>query len=393
MSSGSPSRILVVDDNRTNRLVLEKRLEAEGYLVSTAEDGKKALEMTMGGDESGEHLGDFDLILLDVMMPEIDGMEVLERIRKKATASVLPVIMITARDEAEDIVAALETGANDYVTKPVDMSILFARVKTQIGLKRANEALKEAQHSLVHAAKMESTGLLAGGVAHEVRNPLAQIKMGVESLKMKLEKAEVEGVEPVLEIIGRAVDKADTIVQGLMRFSSSQQLQREMTNIEELIRSATDILGDEMEKTSVKLELEISKGLPEIELAIEEMRKVLVNILLNAIQSMPEGGLITVRAGTRILGEKGGDEGARTFGRLRSGDEILEIEIEDNGPGIPEDKIDYIFDPFFTTKAAGSGTGMGLTLATKIVELHEGQLSVENRKDKSGVRVEIALKT
>ena len=129
-------RLLVVDDNEMNRDMLSRRLVRKGHTVEVAEGGLQALEMI---EES-----DFDVVLLDIMMPSIDGYETLERIRSDRDSGDLPVIMATAKDQSEDIVAALKLGANDYVTKPFDFPVVLARVQTQLQLKRSREALATA---------------------------------------------------------------------------------------------------------------------------------------------------------------------------------------------------------------------------------------------------------
>ena len=131
MSVATEASVLVVDDNEDNRDMLSRRLKKQGYSVAVAEDGHKALEM-IGGEK-------FDLILLDIMMPGISGMEVLKKLRENFTVADLPVIMATAKDQSEDIVAALRLGANDYVTKPLDFPVVLARVQTQLALKRLSK--------------------------------------------------------------------------------------------------------------------------------------------------------------------------------------------------------------------------------------------------------------
>jgi sigma-B regulation protein RsbU (phosphoserine phosphatase) len=140
--------LLVVDDNEMNRDLLSRRLVRRGHSVETAEGGQQALDRVAA--ES------FDVILLDIMMPDIDGMEVLERLRRDHSASELPIIMATAKDQSEDVVAALRLGANDYVTKPLDFPVVFARVQAQLMLKRAQDALRAAHQ------RMERDLLAAG---------------------------------------------------------------------------------------------------------------------------------------------------------------------------------------------------------------------------------------
>jgi len=144
----APGHLLVVDDNEMNRDLLSRRLIRRGFSVETADGGRSALERI-----AAER---FDLVLLDIMMPDIDGFEVLERLRGEYSANELPVIMATAKDESDDIVAALRLGANDYVTKPLDFPVVFARVQTQLMLKRAQDAVRAAHQ------RMERDLLAAG---------------------------------------------------------------------------------------------------------------------------------------------------------------------------------------------------------------------------------------
>ena len=154
-TGGSAANILVVDDVEANRDVLSRRLERSGHVVKTSEDGETALKML---DEDS-----FDLVLLDIMMPGMSGLEVLTKIRESRSAEELPVIMATAKTESADIVGALKIGANDYVTKPLDFPVVKARVQTQLALKRANEMLAVAnermKRGLDAAARIQRSGL------------------------------------------------------------------------------------------------------------------------------------------------------------------------------------------------------------------------------------------
>ena len=126
--------LLVVDDNEMNRDMLSRRLAKRGHQVLVAEDGHRALEMI------DEH--DFDVILLDIMMPGLDGYEVLEKIREQHGPVDLPVIMATAKDDNDEVIRAFELGANDFVAKPINFPVLFARIETHLNLKRATEELE-----------------------------------------------------------------------------------------------------------------------------------------------------------------------------------------------------------------------------------------------------------
>src|SRR5580692_3524739 len=139
-SPAAVPRILIVDDISDNRTILQRRFQRQGFEVVEADSGLKALELI----DSQE----FDLVLLDVMMPGIDGVETLKRIRSQKSASALPVIMVTAKSESDNIVDALEQGANDYVTKPVDFAVALARVNTQLSRRRAEQQVAAANEEL-----------------------------------------------------------------------------------------------------------------------------------------------------------------------------------------------------------------------------------------------------
>lgn len=130
----SDARILIADDGRVMRVVITRKLEERGYTVTEAASGVEALGQIAQGA--------FDLVILDIHMPDLDGLETLERIRRDHTPIQLPVIMATANDENEDVLRAFELGANDFVSKPINFPVLFARVQTQIKLKRAMEELE-----------------------------------------------------------------------------------------------------------------------------------------------------------------------------------------------------------------------------------------------------------
>src|SRR4029453_2089974 len=143
--------LLVVDDDEYNRVLLCRRLERKGYAATAAASGQEALELMQQQA--------FDLVLLDIMMPELDGTAVLKMIRETFTAAQLPVIMVSAKDESEDIVGALSLGANDYVTKPIDFPVVFARIHTQLSRKKAEEALRESEERDALAMRGANDGL------------------------------------------------------------------------------------------------------------------------------------------------------------------------------------------------------------------------------------------
>ena len=392
--------VLVVDDSEVNRVVAEAKLVEEGFDVSLAIDGREALALFSEALEK-KSAPPFDVVLLDVMMPEVDGLEVLRRLRECWSPIRLPVIMATAKDRQEDVVIALEAGANDYVTKPIDLPILMARMQTHLKLKKSDDELKRAQQLLLSAAKIESVGLLAAGVAHEIRNPLGKIELaagGMASLLDSLPEEDRPAAKLICETIHDSVEAADSIVRDLMRASEDQQLDATPRDLNGEIRIAMQHLGTEVRKHDVELVLELDESIPLVPLAVDEFHQVVEEIVENSFLAMRdmegEKRVLTIRTRKDVLDGIGRNEGARIGMRPRDGDEVVVLEFEDTGPGMPGDSIDQVFDAFFTTRATGSGTGLGLTVVRKIVDLHKGLIRVENRKrEKGGFRVSIFFRT
>jgi len=394
MKPSKDIHVLVVDDNRINRLILGRGLESLGYSVIEADSGESALELlseTLGAtpDETS-FTHPIDLVLLDIMMPGMDGNEVLAKIRGCKSRLELPVIMATAMDTTDDIVASLNAGANDYITKPVNLPVVFARIETHLSLRATHRALKSAQHSIIRSAKMESVSYLAAGVAHEIRNPLARINMTLPILARSEAVSSDEKLSAALEKIRRSLKKADGIVRSLMQFSSENRLKLEPHDVRPAIQEALSMLDQDL--AGVEVETAFQADLPPALFAPTELSKVFIAILLNAVQAMEGKGEISVTTSLATVSGLPPDEGSRSGIRLRNGDEAVFIEFLDSGPGLSEDVLEKIFDAFFTTKPADMGTGMGLSVARKIIDLHGGLLRVENRNDTTGARAYVFLR-
>ena len=390
--------------------MLEGRLESEGYDVKSVEGGIPAVEAlafpaddqseNQDNGEEHERIDHFDLVLLDIRMPDMDGYQVLDHIRKNRSPIELPVIMVTSVEDVPDIVHALNLGANDYVTKPFDMTIILARVATHLDLKRSHQALKEAQQSIVWAAKMESISYLASGVAHEIKNPLAHIQMGIDTLRNLRRKRfkDASEEEPddsdahVYSIMESAIEKAATIVNGLMDFSSKSRIAVEPHDLNSLLKESLDKIEDKAKASEVVIETEFDSTIPDALIDKPQFMHVVNNLMQNALQAMPDGGVIRVGTSTRVVRHRAADEGSRRGNRLRNGDTAVCLEITDDGPGITDENMPRIFDAFFTTRAAGQGTGLGLTIAKKVVDLHDGVIAVEKPESGNGVTFSVFLR-
>ena len=255
-------------------------------------------------------------------------------------------------------------------------------------LRRANAALKDIQLQLMHAERLQSVGRLAAGVAHEVKNPLAVLRMGVDFFLNTDLPPETSGTAGmVLEDMQSAIMRADTIIMGMLNFSAPGELQLKPVDVDQLVDHALALVRHELNAHNYVVE-RVAAPCPAFALLdTQKLDQVLVNLMTNAFHAMPNGGHLTIRTIVRTIAveEIHHEAGSREGARFRSGEEVIQIEIDDTGSGIPPDKLDKIFDPFFTTQETGQGTGLGLTVARKIVELHGGTLHINNRPE-GGVR-------
>ena len=276
---------------------------------------------------------------------------------------------ITARVEARDQLAAL----NENLTE-------------------TNQELQETQMQLIQAAKLESIGRLAAGVAHEVKNPLALLLLGVEYLSGGIEPDD-PNVEVIMNEMREAIERAEKIVRGLVDFSSQRQLALEPTQLQSLVEHALLLVRHQLTQGGVEVDLQFEDNLPDLKIDSAKFEQVLVNLIINAIHAMEdaEKPKIEIEVFSSKLEGLERDEGLRTAHHLRKGDDVVILKLKDNGGGISEENLEKIFDPFFTTKSTGLGTGLGLSVVRKIVELHNGMIEVSNRSV-GGVQFTITLK-
>jgi PAS domain S-box-containing protein len=257
----------------------------------------------------------------------------------------------------------------------------------------AMEELKAAQTQLIDAEKMETIGRLAAGVAHEVKNPLAIMRLGVDYISGALPE-EKDDVKLTLADMTAALVRADAVVGGLLDLAAAHEVSRQPVDLHATLEQCLTLLHHAATRAHVRTVREFAKQLPQLHLDRLKIEQVFINLILNGIQAMTDGGTLTVRTHTRQIApdESIPEPGDRSGERLRVGDTVAVVEIDDTGTGIPEDKLAKVFDPFFTTKATGKGTGLGLTVSKKIIEIHGGTVNIRNRTE-GGVRVTVMLKT
>ena len=265
--------------------------------------------------------------------------------------------------------------------------------KNAAELENSNRQLKATQEQLIQAEKMESVGRLAAGVAHEVKNPLALLLLGINYLSSGVDPND-PNVAEILDEMTQAITRADRIVRGLVNFSSENQLQLCPIDLRALLGDVLLMMRHELTKHSVRTELKLEKDLPPILADRVRIEQVFVNLITNAIQAMEETGepRLVIRARQETLQDVSRDQGARSLDHLRDGDPVVVIEIIDNGPGVPAEALPKLFDPFFTTKATGVGTGLGLTVVRRIIDLHRGFIAIRNDPKTGGAVVSLTLK-
>jgi signal transduction histidine kinase len=254
-----------------------------------------------------------------------------------------------------------------------------------VKVKKAHRELQATQLQLIQAEKLESVGRLAAGVAHEVKNPLATLLIGIDHLADHFQH-DGNGVSSLLQDMRHAVKRADTVIRGLLDFSSTKSLTLTPEDLHAVIEASLTLVKHELDRNHVSVIKEFSSSLPAVQLDRTKIEQVFINLFLNAIQAMPEGGTLRIGTQTRRLPAADGVAVRRKSDRFGMSSRAIVAEIDDTGPGIPPDKLPKVFDPFFTTKPTGQGTGLGLTVAKKIMELHRGAAAITNRPE-GGVRV------
>jgi signal transduction histidine kinase len=251
-------------------------------------------------------------------------------------------------------------------------------------LLQSHEELKHAQLKLIQTAKLESIGRLAAGVAHEVKNPLAVIQLGVDYLTHATkDTANRDSIETIQEMAD-AVRRADAVIKGLLDFSRSEQLSLSLLDLNSVIEESLLLVKHELTRNHISLEKHLAEPLPQVDLDRNKIKQVFINVFMNAIHAMGNNGDLSVKTFTSQPAVAG-DAGQTSAGRN------VVVEIEDTGTGVPEDKLDKLFDPFFTTKPVGTGTGLGLSVSRNIIELHRATIKIANRKGIRGASVTISF--
>ncbi|HEX2191346.1 MAG TPA: response regulator, partial [Longimicrobiaceae bacterium] len=359
-----PPRVLIAEDDPASASMLRVMLQRAGYEVALAPDGPTALRLLEEEEVP-------DVLLLDWMLPGMSGLEVCHRVRQRWDAYALPILMVTAKTDAESIYAAFDAGASDYIAKPFRGAELRARIAAQIRTRRLAEERRRIEEHLRESDKLSSLGLLASGVAHDLNNPLASIS-GYAQLLLRGE-ADAERAEDLQHIL-REVERCRGIVKSLLGLARRSAPERRPVDLAAALREILELREREMRASGVRHALAIPRVLPRLLADENQLQQVFLNIVLNAEHALKQSGGGTLRISAGPCGDGGG---------------VLCVEFFNDAPPIPADVLPRIFDPFFTTKSKDEGTGLGLAVSRRIVRDHGGDITV--RSDSSGTVFRVQL--
>jgi len=363
-------QILIVDDEPVNIKILTGMLSTEGYNILKADNGPEALKI----------LGKVtpDIILLDVMMPEMDGFEVCRRIKAEKDMRLIPVLMVTALQDKIHRQQALEAGADDFLSKPIDRTELIIRVKSLIRIKQysdelveSNRILEEQKEKLKKLEKAKEA--LTHMIVHDLRSPLTSISMNIDLCLMKL--TQDQGLKRYLENASYQCTYLDSMIQGLLDIYKMEKgklsLSKEKIRPEPLIMEVVDRFTPQLEAKKLHLDLKLPSNCPKVQMDSELISRVIGNLLDNAIRHSPNGGNIEIQLSI---------DNAR---------KLMVFSIADSGRGLDEKYHKCIFDRFeqINLKKEGVTTGsigLGLNFCKMVVELHGGKIWVSNKPNDTG---------
>lgn len=405
--------ILIVDDTPTNLDVISEALSDEGFDLAIATSGERALQQVERRQP--------DLILLDIMMPGMDGFETCRRLKENSKTSDIPIIFMTALADTDSKVQALELGAVDYITKPFHDKEVLARVRTHLQLYRLTKdlenqvaqktaALHTSQLQLIKNEKMSALGNLVAGIAHEMNNPIGFIS---GNLQYAIEYTEIlfkivnlyqqtfpnpgqhledtiaeyeleymqEDLPKLLISMQEGIDRLRHISNSLRIFARADVESKQSFNIHEGLDSTLLILRHRLKANESRPAIEVIKNygdLPPIECFPGQLNQVFMNILANAIDALEEAS-----QGKSFADLKAQPNQITICTEMHpdpnSSRSQLAIRIKDNGVGIEEEVKRRIFEHLFTTKSVGQGTGLGLAISQEIiVKKHGGSIDVNS---------------
>jgi PAS domain S-box-containing protein len=279
---------------------------------------------------------------------------------------------------------------NGQVVGLVGISLDITQQKqAEAQLKATIHLLEETKLQLIEAEKLKTVGRLAAGVAHEVKNPLNVISLSAEYLENTL-KGPTE-VLNILKDMREAVEKANRVIFEILDYACPHKLKLDPGDINELLQRVIRLMRHSFTQAKVSVVEALSEAIEPVRMDGQKMEQVFINVFLNAIKAMPDGGELTVRSKMIRMQKTGGNLSSDMNALFRVGDPLVLIEVTDTGSGVSPDCAAKVFEPFFSTKASGQGTGLGLSVCKSIIDLHHGLISLANRDDGPGACMRILL--
>lgn len=368
--------ILIVDDVAVNRKTIAKHLAAMGYETMAVETGKTALETAAQIKPA--------LILLDILLPDMNGIDVCRHLKADKATERLPVIFLSSLEDTETKTLGFEAGGVDYINKPVDPRELVARVRTHLTLQEQQQRIatyadtleamvSERDHLLVHADRLATLGTFSAAVAHEINNPVTYIMGNVELLKHTWKVArpilenhlDEDGSGHLNKAVGRVDKKLELILDGAQRvselvadfraYSRQTEMTRRTCRLTHIVKDASNLLLHRV-KRGYRIQVDVPRDI-KISANQQKLSQVFVNLFNNAMDAM------------------GNTKGTIEINALRRNGSV-DIVVRDDGPGIDPGSGPKIFEPYFTTKEAENGTGLGLYIVRSIIEEHDGTIDL-----------------
>jgi DNA-binding response OmpR family regulator/anti-sigma regulatory factor (Ser/Thr protein kinase) len=370
ISAERKPRILAVDDQRDALRLLQIRLQNAGFECLTAADGAAAL--------AALEKDLVDVIILDVMMPGMDGFEVCRRLKLAERTRDIPVIFLTAKFEMEDKVRGLEVGGHDYLSKPVEQPELLARTKSALRVKQLQDQLKERiqlQQTInqLHQGMLgehwqKTLGQLAASLAHEINNPLAAALGSAQLLAMD-EQLDQNTLDR-LQIIDRSLQRAGQKLRSLLLIAQNSR-HAQTISVGQMVEDLATMVNFQIVVNKVALQTDFDES-AEWQGVSSELARAILYVINNAIEAVT--GVQNPTITLRVL----------------AGTPHTQIQVIDNGPGIPVELRERVFEPFFTTKGPPHN-GVGLHLANKIIQNIGGKVELQTPASGQGAQIVIFL--
>ncbi|MGB0371714.1 MAG: response regulator [Opitutales bacterium] len=359
------AKILVVDDQPINIRLLQRKLERHDLEVLIAKNGKECLEVVK------ETIP--DLILLDVMMPEMDGIETCQHLKSDPDTESIPVIFVTAKSSKEGKIEGLGVGAIDYITKPIDLDETLARVHTQLRFQQIYRENIELQERLSESRRTAAVGAITQGIAHNLNNLLGVVVGYLDLMKTGMDNPSL--ITRSVESMDKSISRVVEIVRQLSSLAHQDHVDQHPVQLTRMIKGASERFQEDQKTTWKEITLEIDKSVSDeiqLETNPELYETVLLAVLNNAAESYGEDfGLdrkVRVEAETIDIGES----------------KRLLLKVFDAGKGIHDDLRDTLFEPFVSSKTH-VGCGMGLSVARHTIRTLGGDLTIEPNESGPGI--------